>query len=71
MSSTKYLTQFICSCVRCGRETMALEVDGVVTVECNMCDNRRTFSRPKVRLSASIMTGRLEGYFKVDDRRVG
>ena len=54
-----------------GREAMALEVDGVVTVECNMCDNRRTFSRPKVRLGASIMTGRLEGYFKVDDRRVG
>ena len=67
MSSTKYLTQFICSCVRCGRETMAFEVDGAVTVECNICDNRRTFSRPKTRLGASVMTSRLEGYFIVAD----
>ena len=71
MSSTKYLTQFICSCVRCGHKTMALGVDGVVTVECNMCDNRRTFSRPKTRLGASIMTGSLEGHFDVEDRYVG
>ena len=71
MSSTKYLTQFICSCVRCGHKTMAFEVDGAVTVECNICDNRRTFSRPRSRLVANIMASSLEGHFDVEDRYAG
>ena len=71
MSSTKYLTQFICICVLCDRETMAFEIDGKVTAECNMCDNRRTFSRPRTRPEANVMIRRFEGYFKVDHRYDG
>ena len=69
VSSTTYLTQFICTCSLCGRETMAMDVDGEIMVECGSCDNRRTFSRPQRRLSATIMAGRLQGGFDVDVRR--
>ena len=44
MASTKYLTQFICSCDLCGRETMAVEVDGEITVGCGTCDSGLTFN---------------------------
>ena len=50
---------------------MAFEIDGEVTVECNMCDNRRTFSRLRTRPEANVMIRRLEGYFKVDHRYDG
>ena len=26
MSATRYLTQFVCTCLRCGHETMAIEI---------------------------------------------
>ena len=71
MSSLKYLTQFNCTCDRCGHETMPLETDGEVTVECNICDNSRTFSRPRARPDAEVIIRRLQGYFRVDDRYGG
>lgn len=68
MASTKYLTQFICTCNLCDRETVAIEVDGEITVDCGVCANGRSFSRPSRRLTASVMAIRLEGHFKVDAR---
>lgn len=66
MASTKYLTQFICTCNLRGRETVAIEVDGEITVDCGDCGNGRSFSRPGRRLTASIMAIGLKGHFKVE-----
>ena len=63
VSATRYLTQFICTCLRCGHETMAVEIDGTIIVECGSCDNRHTFDRPRRRLTTSTMATILQGHF--------
>ena len=56
MTRTIYLTQFICICDRCSVETMAIEINSEVRVECggNECDNRRWFSRPQTTRFRSL-----------------
>lgn len=68
MPGQTYLTQFICICDRCDHETMAVEIDGYVTVDCVSCGNSRMFVRPDGRLSTGIVNGRLRGHFTVVDR---